>query len=188
MEFYHFDADYLGRLQSGDSSTEQHFYSYFSKFLLIKVRSRLRSSEAVNDVIQETFLRVLKAVRSNHSIHHPDKLGAYVNSTCSLVLLEFYRSQKREDPLEEQLSEPADHAINLEGALTDEETRTEVRRVLEKLDQKDRDLLHAVFFEERNKDRICQDFGVDRDYLRVLVHRAKIQFKKRYKPNSGGRS
>ncbi len=181
MEFFQFDEKYLARLRSGDSSTEQHFYSYFSKYLQIKVRSRLRSSEAVNDIIQETFLRVLKAVRVQDSIHNPERLGAYVNSTCNLVLLEYYRSQKREDPLEEQLTEPTDHTINLEGALTTEETREEVRRILRTLDPKDRKLLNDVILEERDKDEVCRELGVDRDYLRVLVHRAKIQFKKKYK-------
>ena len=31
----------------------------------------------------------------------------------------------------------------------------------------------AMFLEERSKDEICREFGVDREYLRVLVHRAK---------------
>jgi len=40
--------------------------------------------------------------------------------------------------------------------------------------------LREVFLEERDKDAICQDFGVDRDYLRVLLHRAKQAFKAVY--------
>jgi len=31
-----------------------------------------------------------------------------------------------------------------------------------------RRLLHEVFLEERDKDEVCRDFGVERDYLRVL--------------------
>jgi RNA polymerase sigma-70 factor, ECF subfamily len=181
VEFFQFDEKYLERLRSSDPSTEQHFYSYFSKYLQIKVRSRLRSSEAVHDIIQETFLRVLKAVRSPDSIRNPERLGAYVNSVCNLVLLEYYRSQKREDPLEDQLKEPTDHTIDLEGTLTTEETREEVRRILTTLDPKDRKLLNDVILEERDKDEVCRELGVDRDYLRVLLHRAKIQFKKKYK-------
>jgi RNA polymerase sigma-70 factor (ECF subfamily) len=52
-----------------------------------------------------------------------------------------------------------------------------VRSILAELPERDRRVLKAVFFEERDKDEICRDFGIDRDYLRVLVHRAKQSFK-----------
>lgn len=180
MELFSFDADYLCRLKQSDASTEQHFFAYFSKMLVIKLRSRLRSSEAVDDIKQETFLRVLKAVRGENAIHSAEKLGSYVNSVCNFVLLEHYRSGKRENPMDEQAPDPPDKTIDLEGALTAKETREQVRTVLESLDKKDRDLLRGVFLEERDKDEICREFGVDRDYLRVLLYRAKAQFRTRW--------
>jgi len=180
VELYSFDSDYLLRLKQSDASTEQHFFSYFSKMLVIKLRSRLRSREAVDDIKQETFLRVLKAVRTENAIHSAEKLGSYVNSVCNFVLLEYFRSGKRENPLEGTTLDPPDKTIDLEGALTTKETRAQVREVLQSLDKKDRDLLRAVFLEERDKDDICREFGVDRDYLRVLVYRAKAQFRTRW--------
>jgi RNA polymerase sigma-70 factor (ECF subfamily) len=180
VELFSFDADYLCRLKQSDASTEQHFFAYFSKMLVIKLRSRLRSSEAVDDIKQETFLRVLRAVRAENAIHSAEKLGSYVNSVCNFVLLEHYRSGKRENPMDEQAPDPPDKTVDLEGALSAKETRAQVRQVLESLDKKDRDLLRAVFLEERDKDEICREFGVDRDYLRVLLYRAKAQFRTRW--------
>jgi hypothetical protein len=29
-----------------------------------------------------------------------------------------------------------------------------------------------IFFEERDKGEVCEAYGVDREYLRVLLHRA----------------
>ncbi len=43
--------------------------------------------------------------------------------------------------------------------------------------EKDQQILRAVFLEEVDKTEICKRFNVDRDYLRVLVHRAKIRFR-----------
>jgi RNA polymerase sigma-70 factor (ECF subfamily) len=40
--------------------------------------------------------------------------------------------------------------------------------------------LKEVFLEERNKDEVCDEFGVDRNYLRVLLHRAKRNFRALY--------
>jgi RNA polymerase sigma-70 factor (ECF subfamily) len=60
-----------------------------------------------------------------------------------------------------------------------------VREILEQLSERDRRLLREVFLEERDKDEVCRDFGVDRDYLRVLLHRAKQSFKSLYLKNMG---
>ena len=47
------------------------------------------------------------------------------------------------------------------------------------LPPKERELLNWLFFEGRDKDQICRDLEVDRDYLRVLLHRAKNHFRDR---------
>jgi RNA polymerase sigma-70 factor, ECF subfamily len=177
VELYSFDEKYLQRLREGDPTVENHFCSYFGKMLVIKLRSRLRSAESVEDVKQETFLRVLRAVRATDGIHNAERLGAYVNSVCNFVLLEYYRSGKREGSMEDSVADPPDHTIDLHGSLVTQETSKQVREVLNQLDRKDRELLTAIFLEEREKDDVCRQFGVDRDYLRVLVYRAKGQFR-----------
>ena len=90
MQLTAFDAPYLERLQRGDSITERHFVDYFGELIRIKLRSRLASREAVEDVRQETFARVLALIRANE-IRDPERLGALVNSVCNHVLLEHYQ-------------------------------------------------------------------------------------------------
>ncbi len=60
------------------------------------------------------------------------------------------------------------------------DTRDAVREVLDGLKERDRGLLRAVFLEERDKDEVCREMGVDREYLRVLLHRAKGAFRELY--------
>ena len=177
MELFSFDEAYLKRLRERDFPTEQHFVAYFRKLLIIKLRSRLRASQAVEDVSQETFLRVFKAMSSEKGIRQPERLGAFVNSVCNNVLQEYYRSSGRGTQLDDDTPEPIDQAIDLDGFLVSNETREQVRNVLEQLPEKDRQLLRAIFLEEKEKDQVCLEFGVDRDYLRVLLHRAKNNFR-----------
>ena len=180
MEFFSFDEAYLKRLRERDFPTEQHFVAYFRKLLLIKLRSRLRSSQAVDDIAQETFLRVFKAMQSEGGIRQPERLGAFVNSVCNNVLQEFYRSTNHGAPLGDHVPEPVDKVIDLEGFLVTKQTREQVRKVLSQLGEKDRQLLRSIFLEEKEKDDVCREFGVDRDYLRVLLHRAKQSFRAYY--------
>jgi RNA polymerase sigma-70 factor (ECF subfamily) len=177
VEFFSFDEAYLKRLRERDFPTEQHFVAYFRKLLLIKLRSRLRSSQAVDDIAQETFLRVFKAMQSEGGIRQPERLGAFVNSVCNNVLQEFYRSVDHGASLDDDAPEPVDKLIDLEGFLVTKQTREQVRKVLALLGDKDRQLLRSIFLEEKEKDDVCREFGVDRDYLRVLLHRAKQSFR-----------
>jgi RNA polymerase sigma-70 factor (ECF subfamily) len=59
-----------------------------------------------------------------------------------------------------------------------EERKHQVRKVLQGLPAKDRSVLYMVFYEETDREEICRRFGIDREYLRVLVHRAKLRFRK----------
>jgi RNA polymerase sigma-70 factor (ECF subfamily) len=73
-----------------------------------------------------------------------------------------------------------DKVLDLEGMLVTKQSSARVRQVLDGMPQKDRDLLRAIFLEEKEKDDVCREFGVDRDYLRVLLHRAKDKFRALY--------
>src|ERR1039458_111847 len=74
------------------------------------------------------------------------------------------------------------------GLLSARETEKKVLEVLDQLSERDRRLLREVFLEERDKDEVCRDFGVDREYLRVLLHRAKQSFKSVYLKRTGNDS
>jgi RNA polymerase sigma-70 factor (ECF subfamily) len=171
-----FDADYVQRLINSDSETERAFVAYFGELLWIKLRSRLRSPELIQDVTQETFLRVLKSLRQS-GIANPEALGAFVNSVCNHVLFEAYRAQTRTaDPPADRASDEAAY----DTAMVEEEERSQVRSVLSELPEKDRQILSWIFFEEKDKKEVCRVLDVDREYLRVLVHRAKQRFRTDY--------
>ena len=185
MNFVTFDASYVNKLRAGDLPTEQHFISYFSELIALKLRSRLRNREQIEDVKQETFSRTLSLIRSEGGLRHADRLGPLVNSICNNVLMEQYRASNRietlEDGVAERLVDPKTNALNL---LISDDTRKLVRQILNGLNERDRNLLQAVLLDERDKDEVCVELGVDRDYLRVLLHRAKGSFRARYSKQS----
>ena len=180
MELQSFDEAYFQRLRAGDPATCDHFVAYFNQLLLIKLRSRLRSPQAIEDVRQETFARVLTSLRNEGGIRNPASLGSFVNSVCNNVLLEHYRSSSRNLYLEDNPVDPPDKRINLDEMLVTEQTQKLVRQILDQLPKKNRRILYALFIEEKHKDQVCEEFGVNRDYLRVLLHRAKQSFRALY--------
>ena len=175
-----FDAEYVQQLRDGIPSVREHFATYFGELLLIKLRRRLRSRQSIDDVRQETLLRVLQFVSRKPGMHHPERLGALVNSVCNNVLHEFFRAETRHPCYNENLPEPIDERVDVEMPLISEQRRREVKRVLAQLPEKDTRLLSMIFFEERNRSEVCRDLGVDRNYLRILLHRAKARFRERF--------
>ncbi len=187
LQLQAFDESYVERLHAGDFRTQEHFVAYFSELIQLKLRSRLNSPQAIEDVRQETFTRVFAALRDG-KLRQPDRLGAFVNTMCNNVLLEHYRASSRHDSLDddEQPELPA-VTVDVLGTIAARQTADKIREILEEMPEKDRRLLREVFLEERDKDEVCSDFGVDRDYLRVLLHRAKLSFKSLYLKNVAAR-
>jgi RNA polymerase sigma-70 factor (ECF subfamily) len=177
VEFFTFDKAYVERLREGDPSTEQHFVAYFEQLLRIKLRSRTLTSDKVEDLQQETFIRVIAALRRDGGVRQPERFGAFVNSICNNVLLEYYRSSAKNQPMEDAHMEMPDKVLDLEGMLVTKQSAEQVRHILNGMPKRDRELLRAIFLEEKEKDSVCRELGVDREYLRVLVHRAKDKFR-----------
>ena len=184
MQFQAFDAPYVERLRSGDFRTQEHFVAYFGELIQLKLRARLRTPQAIEDVRQETFARVFAALRNPDGIRQPERLGAFVNSICNNVLLEHYRASSRDSSIEDEPEQDfPDPVIDVLGAVAARQMEEKVRQILAEMPDRDRRLIRAVFLEERDKDEVCREFGVDRDYLRVLLHRAKQSFKSLYLKN-----
>ena len=183
LEFFSFDADYLQRLASRDASIERHFSLYFGDLLTLKLRVRIRSAQLIEDIRQETLLRVLRIVRQR-GVEHPERFGAFVSAVCNNVLLEQVRAESRHESSESE-AEPADDSIDLDAPLISQQRRRQVETVLAELPGKDQDLLRRFFLEERGREELCRQYQVSEEYLRVLLHRAKSRFRSIYSKQFG---
>jgi len=180
LQFHSFDEEYCGRLQGGDFLTREHFHKYFTAVMKATLRSRLKSREAIEDVQQETFVRVFEALRDER-IREPRKLGSFVLSICRNVLRERYRNNENGDRFvsidKDEAPELPAASLDLVKMISDKRAKEKLQKVLEQLSERDRRLLHAIVFEERDKDEVCREFGINRDNLRLILHRAKERLK-----------
>ena len=186
VNFFVFDKAYVERLRNGDPATEHHFYVYFDKLLRIKLRARAIGSDKVEDLKQDTFIRVIAAVRKEGGVRQPEHFGAFVNSVCNNVLLEYYRSLGKSRQMQDTHEEIPDKVPDQEGMMVSKQCSEQVLKILSGLPARDRELLRAVLLEEKDRDTVCRDIGVDRNYLRVLLRRAKDKFKAVYEQEQFG--
>jgi len=172
-----FDAHYLAALRDRNAEVENHLVAWFSRPVRLKLRAKLRSPELVEDAFQETFLRTLSYFRAGKTLENPNSLPGFVNSVCSNVAMEMLRSHTRHPQFSESDVDPVDGTPDPEHEMVTTERKARVRRLLEELSVKDRQLLRRVFLDEEDKDEVCSEFKVDRTYLRVLLYRARQKFK-----------
>jgi RNA polymerase sigma-70 factor (ECF subfamily) len=179
MDFYTFDGEYIRRLRDGDRVTVDHYYKYFNFFLKQRLNGRV-PFDAIQDIIGDVHYRVWKYLHSGKEIREPERFGAFVFGFCENVVHE----RRREHPTDELLDvHPKPGPDPLDEAITAEE-KEQIRVVLDSLGAADAKLLSEAILDERDKDEICSDLGVTRDYLRVLIHRAIKKFREAYKKKS----
>src|ERR1700756_1941380 len=123
-QFHSFDEDYLRRLASRDAAVEHHFSCYFGDLLLVKLRARIRSPQLVENIRQETLLRVLQIVRQKGG-DNPERFGAFVCAVCNNVMLELVRREMRYERSDAEF-EPADETVDLDASLVTQQTRRQV--------------------------------------------------------------
>jgi RNA polymerase sigma-70 factor (ECF subfamily) len=188
LELFAFNKDYVDQLRDGEPAIERHFVSYFGQILGMMLRARYLSPERVDDVRQETLTRVIAVLRRDGGVRQPERFGAFVNSVCKNVLRENARDWQRAEPLQQEHLDRMGKIVDLERALISEEAKSKVREILSEMKQRDRDLLRAIFLEEKDKDEVCKEYGVGREYLRVLLHRAKERFRSSFSEGNEGQN
>jgi len=176
LGFLSFDAAYLKSLQRGDPETEQQFVDYFTPLIHRKLRRYFRMRHLIEDATQETFLRVLAAVRSGKTIRHPERFGAFVHAVCGHVAMEMVRHEQRLVELKDEHDERPAECRSPLSLVEGNEARQIVRLVLADLPEFDRELLVAIFLDDEDRKVLTRRFGVSHGYLRVLLHRGKRSF------------
>jgi RNA polymerase sigma-70 factor (ECF subfamily) len=172
-----FDAEYIERLTVGDQAVEEHFTAYFADLLRVKLGRRGWSGHDVEDMCQETFLRVFQTLRKR-GIEHPERIGAYVNTVCNNVMLELCRSHTRHPTADPMESEPVDTALDMEAILINAESKKVVHVILQAMPSLEARILRMIYVDDIDREEICRQMNVRREYLRVILHRALARFKK----------
>jgi RNA polymerase sigma-70 factor (ECF subfamily) len=180
IKFESFDEDYVQRLTEGDPVASNHFASYFGNLLYLKLRVRLRSPHLIEDIRQETLKRVLAILREGGGVENPESFGAFVNGVCNNVMRELCRLDEREEPWDEGMDDPIDATVDLDAELVNDDLKREIAWVFAAMPVKDRRILKAIFLDELDKAEICRKYQVNNNYLRVMLHRAKAQFREAY--------
>jgi RNA polymerase sigma-70 factor (ECF subfamily) len=176
-ECHLFDAEYIRALKEGVPRIEEHFATYFENVLRRYLRRRMGSAELVEDIRQETFVRVLRLLQDPGRVRFPERLGALMVSICNNVRREYFRGAQRWAAHDESVP---DRKPDPEALAMNKETRRAIIKTFAALPERDREILRAAHVEQCSRRELCRRFHVTESYLPVILHRAKLRFRKLY--------
>lgn len=146
--------------------------------LRIKLRATVRSVEMIEDIRQETLLRVMRHLRAGKPLKQPERLGAFVHGVLKNVTLEMQRFHVRHDQLPENGTEPVDSRVLQEEEFALSERNQMVREVLSELSVKDRAVLALIYLEGVERKEACGRMQISTEHLRVVLYRARVQLRR----------
>src|ERR1039457_1941299 len=130
------DAELVQGIQNGiESAGEDLFEKYSGRVYYLALRE-LRSHADAEDVRAETFLRVLKAIRSQ-AVRSPDSLSSYILGVARNIILEAHRSPHRAA----SERDVPDIASPEPEAPLDEDVRRAIEITIHRLKPKEREFL-----------------------------------------------
>jgi RNA polymerase sigma-70 factor (ECF subfamily) len=155
-----------------DEQTFHTLYANAATPLRAYISRTLGDASAADDIVQETFLRLLRRPFATTSI---EDLRKYAFRVASNLIVDHWRSHKRDAPsgnsddgaIEHRPPVPAE-ALYLEPSL-----RLDVARQFARLTLRDRRLLWLAHVEGAQHREIARMLGVRAGSVRVLLSRAR---------------
>lgn len=170
-------------LRSGDETAFERLVRDHGGRLLSVARRFLRDEEEARDAVQESFLSAYKALdRFDHGSRLSTWLHRIVINACLMRLRT--RRRKPEDSIEELLPQfQADgHQVrhptpewegSAETLLARKETRSIVRKAIDRLPDSYRSVLLLRDIEELSTEEAARSLGVTANAVKIRLHRAR---------------
>jgi RNA polymerase sigma-70 factor, ECF subfamily len=179
VDRFQFSDDYVTRLRGNDAETWEHFDGYFRPRIRAKFRAQF-PWEKVDDLSGDTMLAVIEKIRQGEP-RDAACLAAYVFQICHNKALEAFRKLTGErGATEVDWNLFAGNGKTPQQKLLDKEQAQKVDKVFKKLASRDRQTLAGVFYEGRDRDEVCREYGITRDQFRMILFHARKRFQREW--------
>jgi RNA polymerase sigma factor (sigma-70 family) len=170
-------SDLVERIRRDDPSGMEDLYRVFARGIRFYLCRQLGPQE-LDDRVHDTFLIVVQAIRRG-DLREPERLMGFVRTVVRRQVAahidELVHSRREEVEIDVNTRLP-DHTWNPEQNLASREHVALMRRVLESLSQRDREILIRFYLQEESQDQICREMELTETQFRLLKSRAKARF------------
>ena len=165
------------RAQNGDEEAFADLMRSYHAFAYAIVISVVDNSHDAEEVVQDAFLNAYQGLRQ---LEDTTKFKSWLAEITRNCARQWLRKQRGETvPLDEVSEEMLQTADSPDERLTQQEQRELIRRTMETLPQKDRDIARAFYLEGASYDELTSTHGLSYNAIAFRLSRAKRQLSKR---------
>lgn len=155
----------------------QELYQRYSGKVEAYIRSRVGNPQDVEDMVSQVFLKVCQNIDrfSEEKAAHSTWIYAITHN----VVIDYYRKRGRDSPIKlcGELPQLPERDKNLEGILEEECLET-LAEVLEKLEERERDLVLLHYYKNKSLKEVAAIMGMSYSNTRVVHKKALGRLKK----------
>ena len=171
------DNALIHRAQSGDERAFAALMRKHYPFVYAIVTRMVKNSHDAEEVVQDTFLN---AYRGLTQLENTTKFNSWLGEIAQNCGRNWLRKQRGDtvsiDEVSEQMLQTADSS---DERLIQQEQRELIRRTMETLPQKDREIAQAFYLEGASYDELTSTHGLSYSAIASRLSRAKRQLTKR---------
>ena len=171
----------VARILAGEKSAEEELVQQYSRGVSIILNRSTGDRSISEDLSQETFQIALEKIRQGE-IREPDRLSGFIVSLARNLASDHFRRSRRlegfADPDEAELI-PESSPSQLDRLLMKEKSKM-VRKLLDEMSERDRQILFRFYIAEDDKDRICADLQLSSLHFNRVLHRARERYRDLY--------
>jgi RNA polymerase sigma factor (sigma-70 family) len=152
-------------------------YQLFSKGIRFYLCRQLGPQE-LDDKVHDTFVVVVQAIRRGE-LREPERLMGFVRTVVRRQVAAHIDKvvQSRRDQMDmDSTVRIADPRDNPEDAAIFRQRNELIRRVLNELGKRDREILTRFYLHEQSQEQICVEMCLSETQFRLLKSRAKARF------------
>jgi RNA polymerase sigma factor (sigma-70 family) len=167
----------VDRIQRGEIDGMAELYQLFSKGIRFYLCRQLGPQE-LDDKVHDTFLVVVQAIRRGE-LREPQRLMGFVRTVVRRQVaahIDKVVHDRRDQAEIDSNLKVIDPRENPEESAIFEQRNELIRRVLEELSARDREILTRFYLHEQSQERICADMSLTDTQFRLLKSRAKARF------------
>jgi RNA polymerase sigma-70 factor (ECF subfamily) len=166
------EIDWVRRIAAGDAEAEQELLLFFEEKITHLVRAKIGAkNEAAQDLMQEIRIAIIQSLRAGRFNADAGRLGSYLYSLAKHKIIDYLKSPKRSKPLEFEIEIPDTMDLHIE--MEKQESIAALRRLLEKLPHKYKEVLYQRYFLDRSIDEISVAFDLPPRRVSERINYAK---------------
>jgi len=134
-----------------------------------------RAADLIDQVMAAAIEKILKGEPRDAT-----RLVAYVRGICSNLTKKEMRTRPLNTGVDFNLDLFSDCSPRADCKLLERERAEAVRKVLETLGPRDRNILVDLFWDELSREEVCEKYKLSRERLRMVLFHARRRFQKRW--------